>query len=302
MKILCIGNASYDITLPVSNFPKENTKTRIGTKIECGGGPASNAAYLLAKWGIDASFAGVVGNDTYGLKIKEEFEKIGVDTTYLELSKKAKTTESYIIANTTKATRTILTSKAKNTKYTYNLEKSKDEYDAILVDGEELEFSIEAINNNKKALKMIDAGRVRESTIKLCSLVDYVVCSKDFAENFTNQLIDVDDIKSLISVHQELTKSFNNNVIITLEEKGCFIFDGEYYLVPSIKVKAVDTTGAGDIYHGALLYFLVNNYPLYKAAHLANITGALSTLTIGGRYSCPDLTDVIERSKKYDTI
>ena len=47
MKILCIGHVAYDITVPLEEFPTENTKNRVNERIECGGGPASNAAYLL---------------------------------------------------------------------------------------------------------------------------------------------------------------------------------------------------------------------------------------------------------------
>ena len=53
MKILCIGHASYDITCPVDEYPVENTKYRLMDKVSAGGGPASNAAFLLGKWGID---------------------------------------------------------------------------------------------------------------------------------------------------------------------------------------------------------------------------------------------------------
>ena len=63
MKAICIGQAAYDITLPMDHFPIENKKTRSQDKIECSGGSACNCAYLLAKWGIDTYFAGVVGDD-----------------------------------------------------------------------------------------------------------------------------------------------------------------------------------------------------------------------------------------------
>ena len=100
MNILCIGHAAYDITLPVLDYPIENKKIRLKIPhIECGGGPAATAAYLLASWGIPTSFAGVIGEDYYGEKIREEFQKIGVSTKYLEANKKFKTTSSYIIAN-----------------------------------------------------------------------------------------------------------------------------------------------------------------------------------------------------------
>ena len=73
MKILCIGHAAYDITVPLTEYPIENTKNRVPERIECGGGPASNAAYLLAKWNMETYFAGIVGNDNYGNIIENEF-------------------------------------------------------------------------------------------------------------------------------------------------------------------------------------------------------------------------------------
>ena len=87
-KILCLGHASYDITIPMDKYPTENIKYRVLNRIECGGGPASNAAYLLGKWGMNTYFSGVLGNDIYGKRIKKEFENVGVDTRYIELSKK----------------------------------------------------------------------------------------------------------------------------------------------------------------------------------------------------------------------
>ena len=76
MKYLTIGHASYDITFRLDEYPKENTKKRVPKHIDCGGGPASNAGYLLALWGCDVSFQGVAGNDYYGEMIKAEFNRI----------------------------------------------------------------------------------------------------------------------------------------------------------------------------------------------------------------------------------
>ena len=50
MKVMCIGQAAYDITIPVNEYPVENKKIRFDERIECGGGSSSNAAFLLAKW------------------------------------------------------------------------------------------------------------------------------------------------------------------------------------------------------------------------------------------------------------
>ena len=73
MKAICVGHSTYDTTLPLKKFPIENTKNRVEEHIECGGGPASNGGYLLAKWGIDTTIASIVGDDYYGERIIDDF-------------------------------------------------------------------------------------------------------------------------------------------------------------------------------------------------------------------------------------
>lgn len=294
MKILCIGHAAYDITLPVESFPTENKKIRLkGAKVECGGGPAATAAYLLAKWHVPTSFAGVIGQDYYGEKIKKEFLDIGVDITYLETNPKYATTSSYIIANKANGSRTILTAKNAN----LNCEKItniEDDFDYILVDGDEFSLSNETLLKTK-AISLIDAGRASEQVIKLAHLVNYLVCSNDFARDYTGLNLDYNDLDSIKKVYEKLQADFKEQtIIITLEKYGSFTkIEDKYHLVPSLEVKALDSTGAGDIYHGALLYFLSQGYELLKAMRLANITSAISVTRIGGRYSIPNLEEVL---------
>ena len=300
MKYLTIGHASYDITFRVDKYPIENTKQRVGKHIDCGGGPASNAGYLLALWGCDVSFQGVAGNDYYGEMIKAEFNSVNVDTTYLELIDNFETDLSIIIANSTNASRTILTSKDNIVPKCSMPNDNK--YDVILVDGEEEEMSKRVLLNNKSAIKVIDAATCKPSTVSLCPYVDYLVCSKNFALDYTKLEYD-GSIDSLIKIYNKLVSDFHNTVVITLEDKGCFTkIDDEYKLIPSIKVKAVDTTGAGDIFHGAFTYFISHNYSLLDTCRLSNLTGALSTLKVGGRYSVPKLEAVLERRNLIDII
>lgn len=293
MKIMCVGQSAYDITLPLDHYPIENKKVRIENKVECGGGSASNCAYLLSKWGMETYFAGVIGNDYYGEQIKKDYEKIGVNTKYLQVSNKFPTTSSYIIANTSIGSRTILTSRDKNIKM--EPVEIDDTFDYILFDGYEKDFAIELIKKNPNAITILDAGSLKEATIELAHLVDYVVCSHDFAEDLSKVKIDYSDFNTIVEAYQELKKELKGNVIITLEHLGCFTcVNGLYKIVPSIKVKAVDSTGAGDIFHGAFVYSLANNFDLEKAMLFSNITGALSVLKIGSRISVPELERVTE--------
>ena len=298
MKIMCIGNAAYDVTLPIDHFPIENKKTRLEKgRVECGGGSASNCAYLLAKWGMETYFGGVVGDDYYGDRIKEEFEKIGVNTKYLEKKHGVPTTSSFIIANTSTGTRTILTCKDK--KVVMSQREIDDEFDIILLDGYERDFAIDVMKKNPKAIKIIDAGSLRENTVELAHMVDYIVCSKDFAEEYTSKKVDYNDMKTLIEIYDELKKDFTQKIVITLEDKGCFTYEDGYKMVPSIKVNPLDSTGAGDIYHGAFTYCIANDYDIITTMKMSNIAGALSVTKVGGRFSIFSLEEV---KKKYDEL
>lgn len=297
MRAVCVGHSTFDTTLPMNEYPTENIKYRIERHIECGGGPASNGAYLLAKWGMDTTIASVIGNDYYGDRIVEEFTKIGADTTYLEQKEEHKTSSSYIIANMSNGSRTVLTSKDKAIKRLSNDVTVKA--DVILVDGEHPETALQVLNDNPDAMSVLDAGRVNENTKAIGKLVKYFVCSKDFAEEFCESKIDYTDLNTLIYCYEKLKAYFKTNVIITLESKGTFTFiDGKYEQIPSITVKAVDSTGAGDIFHGAFTYFISNNYPLREAIRYASITGGISVTRIGSRFSIPDLKEVLE----YDNL
>lgn len=292
MKILCIGHATYDITTPVETFPKENTKNRVHERVECGGGPAGNAAYLLGKWGVNTYFAGMVGDDLYGHRIVEEFQRVGVNTDYLEISKEHTTASSYIVANRENGSRTVLT-------YRPDDMKMKDvdidiQPDVILIDGQEPELSKKIIQQNPDAVTVIDAGRTKREIRELCRMVNYVVCSKDFAEKISGVTIYEND--GLEYAYKKLEDEFHSNIVITLGSTGCCYRNeqNQVEIVPSLKVKAVDSTGAGDIFHGAFVYGISQNWPMSKILRFANLTGAMSVTRIGGRNSIFELEDMIE--------
>ena len=136
-----------------------------------------------------------------------------------------------------------------------------------------------------------------DNILKLGEVVTYIVCSNDFARDYTKIDFSYDDMEKIKKVYDMIQKDFSSTLIITLERYGSFIkISGEYYLVPSIDVHAVDSTGAGDIYHAALLYFISQGYSILEAMKYANITGALSVEKIGGRNSIPELSEVISRN------
>ncbi|MGL5316586.1 MAG: carbohydrate kinase family protein, partial [Peptostreptococcaceae bacterium] len=78
-------------------------------------------------------------------------------------------------------------------------------------------------------------------------------------------------------------------VVITLGEKGCiYRKGGELYNFPAYKTKAIDTTGAGDIFHGAFIFSLAKGYDFVKSIKFSSVCASLSVEKIGGRESIPE--------------
>ena len=294
MKILCIGHSSWDITVPVDEYPVENTKYRYNEKYSAGGGPAANAAFVLGKWGIDTVIASTIGSDDFGTRIKKEFQDINVNTDYLETNYDKDTSFSFILINKKSGSRTVFNVATEHP----DLKKLNYDFtpDIILTDGHDYGASQNAISKYQNAITIIDAGRVTPELLELCKYIKYIVCSKGFAETVTNMKFDFNNPNSLVAIYNKLQDKYPNSIIvITLEEKGCLYQVGnEIKIMPGLNVQAVDTTGAGDIFHGAFTYGIANNFDMEKVVTLANIAAGLSVQKIGSRLSIPNLSEVLD--------
>lgn len=299
MKVICIGHIAYDLTFPVSRVPEENTKIRTTHHVECGGGPMRNAALPLAFWHSNVELCGMIGNDYQGEQIINELKHLGIGTKYIVKRNDIPTDQAVILA-ATNGTRTIVTSvKPKE----HPLIKISENFDGILIDGEEYQTSQQVLKNNKTALSIIDAGKYNSEVISLAHKVKVVACSKEFAEKFSQEKIDPSNMEQLKNIHRKLENEFKNIVIITLEEYGSFTKIGnEYKLIPSMKVNTVDSSGAGDIFHGSLLYFMLMNYSLEDSIKLSNICGALATTRLGNKDFNFSLTKILKYGGVNDII
>jgi len=294
MTILSIGRTSYDITCPVEEYPVEGTKYLLNEKIESGGGTAANVAYLLGKWGEISYFAGVIGSDDYGTKIKKDLEQVMVRTDLMEVSYDVGTPLSIILVNKKQSTRTrfdvVGESQPNLKKYEYTITP-----DVIFSDGKEYNATINALNKFPNAISIVDAGRVTRDLLELCKFVKYIVCSKGFAEAVSGLKIDYNNSSSLVNVYRKLKQRYpNNEIIVTLENMGAmYPINGEIRVMPGIKTDVVDPSAAGDIFHGAFAYCLANNFDIEKAVTYSNIAAGLSVGKMGGRTSIPTIKEVI---------
>lgn len=294
MKILCIGHSSWDMTVPVDDYPIENTKYRFSEKYSAGGGPASNAAYLLGKWGIETVIATTIGSDDFGTKIKKEFQDIKVNTEYIETNYEKETSFSFILINKKNGSRTVFNVATEHPA----LKKLNYDFtpDIIFTDGHDYGATQNAISKYQNAISVIDAGRITPELLELCKYIKYIVCSKGFAEAVTGMKFDFNNPQSLVNIYTKLQNKYpNSNLTITLEEHGCLYTSGnEIKIMPGLKLTPVDTTGAGDIFHGAFTYGLANGFDMDKIVTFANIAAGLSVTKMGSRLSIPSLSEVMD--------
>ena len=294
MTIISFGRASFDLTCPIEDYPAEGSKYLLTEKIESGGGTACNVAYLLGKWGEESYFAGVIGSDDYGTKIKKGLEQSLVKTDLIEISYEVGTPVSVILVNKKAGSRTRFDVVSPNLpqlkKYDYTITPQ-----VIFTDGQEYGATVNALNKYPNAISIIDAGRVDRDLLELCKYIKYIVCSKGFAEKVSGLKIDFNNSSSLVSVYKKLKEHYpNNEIIVTLEEMGAlYSINGEIRVMPGIKVNQVDPSSSGDVFHGAFAYCMANNFDIEKAVTYSNIAAGLSVTKMGGQPSIPALKEVI---------
>jgi len=282
--ILCIGHASYDVFFPLDAFPEEDEKHTVEVFLDACGGPASNAAYLIGSWGGNCAFAGCLGRDVYGDRIIEEFMEIGVNLDLLEQKDDHHTPLSCIIINSSTGTRTIIN--RRDTKYQMKLNKETlKQMDPayLLFDGHEYEAALEALELFPEAVSILDAGSLRPSTKDLARRVTHLLCSERFARDISGMYNG--DPLYIAKVLMEINP---NPGCVTLGSRGLMFWEkGEVTHIPAFPVEAVDTTGAGDIFHGAFLYYIAQGEEFYHCLRHASAAAALSTTRAGGRQSIP---------------
>ena len=293
LDVLCMGHAAYDVLFYLERFPSENSKTEISFSLESGGGPAANAAYLLSKWGASCAFAGVIGDDYYGQQILVEFQSVGTDTSLLEVCSGFSTPLSLILISRQTGSRTVVNRKAVNSPLRLQPTALAEVSPRILLfDGHELEAARAALSAFPGAISLLDAGSAREGTLALADKVTYLLASERFALQVTElpNLASPELQQSCLGI---LRRRFGTTTVVTLGEKGLIVHDGERgHQLDAFPASAVDTTAAGDIFHGAFAYGVLNGQPLWETLRFASMAASLSVSSPGGRQSIPLIAEI----------
>jgi len=278
--VLCVGHASYDLIFSVSRHPGADEKVVADSLLSCGGGPAANAAVCVTKLGLTSAFAGYLGRDLYGDKHAQEFSDYGVDT-QLTIRGASPTPLSTILVKPD-GKRCLINYKGDTQALPADaLTLSHIPAKVVLFDGHEPFISLPLVEKARQAgiPTVLDAGSMHDGTLALMNRVDYLVCSEKFAGQYAG-----DEHKALSQL-AELAPV----VIITLGERGLIWQRGnEQGALPAYPITAIDTTGAGDAFHGAFAAGLAAGMDWQSLLRYASAAGALCCTQMGARLGLPD--------------
>ncbi|UCH79726.1 MAG: hypothetical protein JSW20_08180 [Nitrospiraceae bacterium] len=292
MKITGLGQCALDHSFVVDSLPEPDTKKEVMQWEINGGGPVATALVSLSRLGMDCSFYGVVGDDEAGFKIRDALKRENVQTNGLISRTGSDSQAAFIAVEKTTGTRTIFWKRpsAEALKPEELAADFLEDAAFLLLDGLMEEASLHAADMAKKKSVpvMLDAGRVRTGMIDLACMCDYVVCSEEFAREFCADLGEFNPEKALRKM-----KSFRNRAVtITLGSKGSYTLSGEdIFYTPSFKIDVLDTTGAGDVFHGGYIYGLLQKWELKKVTRFASAVAALKCRKLGGRAGIPGLKE-----------
>lgn len=302
MVALCIGQSAYNIVAVSSEFPLENTKNKFEKIDDCPGGSAANMAYLFGRYGVDTYIGSATGDDSYGSIVKKELERVGVHTEYMETVFEKKTSSSFIIIGQKNNSRTIYDV----TREPLFLKKTEFQIspDLVITDGYDYGAALAAFNRYSDKITIIDAGMYNKEIMELCKYAKYIVASKEFAEAVSGSRVNYENPQSLVTIYSQLVNKFpGKTIIVTLEDKGAMYMAGnQIKVMPGLNLKVVDPSGAGDIFHAAFGYALLQGYDMERAITFANIAGGLTVTKVGTIDACPELSDVMQYFvQKYGT-
>jgi len=288
--VVGLGCCAWDYLAAVETYPLIDTKTDTLNFSEQGGGPTATALVTLARLGARTLFVGKVGDDARGRLIIEQLEAEGVDVSQVRVEKDKSSRLSFSIVEKKTGKRTIVSVVGSVSPLRPgDLERKVVTSGRILhVDGHQMEAAIHATRWARAVdVKVIlDAGSFRPGMEALVKLADYVVASKTFALNFTSEG----------SVQEAARKMFHQDlaaVVVTTGDKGGFcVSDEGEFAYPAFAVAVVDTTGAGDVFHGAFDYGILQGWDLKEVVRFSSAVAALKCRELGGRAGIPSLEEV----------
>lgn len=297
-KIVVFGSFVVDLTSWAQHLPVPGETVK-GSSFKLGpGGKGSNQAVAASRAGADVTLVTKVGNDVFGKVALDFYKKEKMTTKHIFVDKEKETGTALIMVDETSGQNQILVVSGAcgniTEKETASIEQLIDEAGILLL---QLEVNMDAME------RVIDMAHAKGKTIVLNTapaqkLPDSLLKKIDIVTPNEIEAGILTDMK--VETEQDAEKAANillgkgiKNVVITMGKNGVFVMTTlRHEFIPSMKVKAIDTTGAGDAFNGGFVTALSEGKDIFEAARFGNIVGALSVTKLGTAPAMPYRKDI----------
>lgn len=298
MDVIGLGFATVDVIATVPRLPQADEVFRVRDVSVQGGGPVATALVTVARLGGSAGYTGTVGGDDWGRFILADFERNHVDISLTRIDATGSSTMSIILVDAPTGARSILYDPGRAAEVVFGEVEAAAVRSAriLYLDGWNIAAAIAAARAAREAGVLVSfdggAGEAWREVDALLPLVDVLVVARQFAQRVTGEA-DPTVAGPLLLRHGA------REVVITDGANGCWYWDADCALRQSAyKVAVVDTTGAGDVYHGAYVYALLQGWGPGQRLKFASATAALKCMQPGGRLGIPTTGQVLDFLKE----
>jgi sulfofructose kinase len=291
-----LGVSTLALVMVVDELPGQELVQRAHDSVLEGGGPVATAMVTLARLGARTAMIDKLGNDWRAQLILEEFRREKVSTDHIVTAPDRSSSIASILVRKGDGARTISYAPG-NAGELVSDELSANVLSSAAIlhlNGRHFQASLALAKQAKErdVLVSFDGGahRYTSELDEMIGLTDVCIVARQFASSFSG-------LDGVAASAAKLLQSGPRVVVITAGTEGCWIFEkgGESFHQPAFEVGAVvDTTGAGDAFHGGFLFGLVRGYCLRSCALLASAVAAMNTRRLGGRAGLPSLEETVE--------
>jgi sulfofructose kinase len=277
-----VGLNATDTLIKVGHFPAYGGKVPIEAEILSPGGQVASAMVAVAKLGKRVKYIGTVGDDERGRIQLESLRDTGIDLDDVEVRKGCPNQMAYIVIDESTGERTVFWSRADClTLHPETVTAEKIGCAKMLhIDGHDTP-AVEKAASVARELGIpvsVDVDTIYPGFDRVLPFVDYLVASSEFPGRWTNES---DPFKALSRIQEEYKMRM---AAMTLGAHGALaLIDGKFVYSPGFVVDCVDTTGAGDVFHGAFCYSVLEGMAIEATLEFSNAMAALNCTKLGAR-------------------
>ncbi len=293
--LIGIGHCCRDTLCTVEAYPPEDGSTHILSMDDSqGGGAVATAMAAAAKLGAPAAMMAHLGDDAAGESIIEGFRSFGVDTRYIRRIPGGRSSTSIVMVDPQKGTRTKFPYRDALPPLTFDEEQRRaiGSCRVLHLDGTRYENAVRAARIARDAgvtVSLDGCSRQKDNdlNIALAGLADILIMNAVYPFKVSGR----DDIPGALRFFASLGPK--KLVAMTMGKEGCWaLIGGEAVHFPAFEVDAVDTTGAGDVFHGAFLARYLETDDLKDCIRFASAAAAMKCRAPGGRSGIPTREDL----------